>query len=376
MNTTHTACSSAPLHSPLKSHRQKRLETMSQAVETSRDNRESSSSPSVTMFKPISAPVLRSVDPVRVTRLLKERKHYELEIESKQAELPSLKSLSYSASIDRSLLKNLFFICKLDDLAPDANSIKNLSNEVIKNFIEAIFKCKDGDTIDPSAIGKPLIEFEMPMYILDSNARITTYCSELFEKLESVGAGSFRKDNSEKTVTLLISRLKPPALKSKIRRRVEYDESLEKNLKAFIKLLIGEAANCQTYGGEKFEKKLPIDLPPRQSNELKKSRAPDTKSKARNTSPLCCGKSTRTMISVTLSKIVEAVPKKKRTNSSPAFKPTIVTAPSVLLMASIVRQKSLQISFSLRHLVTSIVPLFVLILALLQIWWTIAGCCS
>lgn len=126
------------------------------------------------MLKPIFAPVLRSVGAVEIAHFFKERESYKFEIKSKQAELRFLKSLSYSASIDRSLLENLFFMGKLVDLAPDANSVKDLSDEVINNFIEAIVKCQDADTVDPAAIEKALFGFEMPMYILDSDACITS----------------------------------------------------------------------------------------------------------------------------------------------------------------------------------------------------------
>ena len=42
----------------------------------------------VSVFAPIAAPVLRSVDLVQVAKFLKERECYELEILSKQADLP------------------------------------------------------------------------------------------------------------------------------------------------------------------------------------------------------------------------------------------------------------------------------------------------
>lgn len=38
---------------------------------------------SVTLFSPIAAPILRSVDPVKLTLFLKDRERYELEIVAK-----------------------------------------------------------------------------------------------------------------------------------------------------------------------------------------------------------------------------------------------------------------------------------------------------
>lgn len=64
----------------------------------------------MSLFTPISAPILHSVDPVQVSRFLIAREMYAIEISSKQAEMPSLKELPYTASIDRSLLKSLFYM--------------------------------------------------------------------------------------------------------------------------------------------------------------------------------------------------------------------------------------------------------------------------
>ena len=75
-------------------------------------------STSAALFTPISAPILRSVDPVEIARFIKERDRYEVEIESKQGELPNLKLLPYQASIDRSLLKKLLFMGDFEDFAP------------------------------------------------------------------------------------------------------------------------------------------------------------------------------------------------------------------------------------------------------------------
>ena len=92
----------------------------------------------ISLFAPITAPVLRSVDPVQVVRFLKERERYELEIESKQAEVPSLKVLPFTASVDRSLLKNLFYMGKFDDHAPDAATFSDLTSNQIKAYIDSI----------------------------------------------------------------------------------------------------------------------------------------------------------------------------------------------------------------------------------------------
>ena len=50
--------------------------------------------PARAYFVPLAAPILRSVDPVKVAVFLKEREQYEMEVMSRQGELPSLNPLS------------------------------------------------------------------------------------------------------------------------------------------------------------------------------------------------------------------------------------------------------------------------------------------
>eukprot|EP00171_Calliarthron_tuberculosum_P001450 IDg1450t1 len=93
MNTRKTQRSSSPSHSPPSRYQ---LEMNTDFAETG--------TAAVSVFAPIAAPVVRSVDPVMIVKFLKECESYELEILSKKADLPTLKALSYSASIDRTLL--------------------------------------------------------------------------------------------------------------------------------------------------------------------------------------------------------------------------------------------------------------------------------
>lgn len=203
------------------------------------------------IFDPIAAPILGGVDPVLVARFLKERERYELEILAKQDEVPTLKMLPYNASIDRTLLKSLFYMGKFDKFAADATSVTDLTDDEIKAYIEFIVARSDTAAFDPSIIESALSGFVMQTKITDADARITTYCAEFFERLESVGCGSIPEDNPKKTVRLLCSRLEPPILKKEMRKRLEYDESLEKKVRNFIKVLRQEAINCQAYGSTK-----------------------------------------------------------------------------------------------------------------------------
>lgn len=74
----------------------------------------------VPVFSPIAALILGSIYLVWVARFLKKRERYKLEIIANQAEVHTLRSLSYIASIDRTLQMSLFYMATFKDDAPDA----------------------------------------------------------------------------------------------------------------------------------------------------------------------------------------------------------------------------------------------------------------
>ena len=88
------------------------------------------------------------------------------------------------------------------------------------------------------------------MHIADADARITHYRADFFERLESVGYGDFCDENPKKCMNLLIQHLSPAALNREMRKRISYDEGLEKKLKNFISFLSRKAINYQVYGAE------------------------------------------------------------------------------------------------------------------------------
>lgn len=110
-----------------------------------------------------------------------------MEIASKQLEIPTLKVLPYTASIDRSLLKSLFFIGKFDVIAADITQYDLLSDEHIKTYVKSLVSSTDISEIDPDVIEKALEGFSMPNSISNADARITHFCADFFERLEAFG---------------------------------------------------------------------------------------------------------------------------------------------------------------------------------------------
>lgn len=109
---------------------------------------------SASLFTPLSAPVLRSVDPAEVAKFLKQRERYELKIKSKQSEIPSLKVLPNIASIDHELLDNVFFMGTFEQIAPNIE-VNELTDEYIETFIKSIIG-KTDVLYDPAVIDKAL----------------------------------------------------------------------------------------------------------------------------------------------------------------------------------------------------------------------------
>ena len=227
-------------------------QTQKMAVNSSSPGR-SGAIQAAALFTPISPPILRSIDPVEVANFLKERERYEAEVESKRSELPSLKSLPYKASIDRALLKHLLFMQKLDKYAPEA-TIENLTDEQLQAYLTSLVQ-RAHTGYEPELIESAIASLSWPDTIIDPDARVTTYCSNFFERLDSVGCGNFKIDNPKHTVSLMLRRVKPYALRDEMRRRLKFDESLEKDVRKFIRVLITEAQACQKYG-EKGSGKL------------------------------------------------------------------------------------------------------------------------
>ena len=131
MNTRRTQRSSSPRRSSLHSPSSLRQEQAVMASEPAQNG-----TAAVSVFAPIAAPVLRSVDPVQVASFLKERERYELEILSKQADLPNLKALPYTASIDRTLLKSLFFMGN-STISPKASHLRPASTTSISRLMSS-----------------------------------------------------------------------------------------------------------------------------------------------------------------------------------------------------------------------------------------------
>lgn len=162
MNTRRSQISSSPLASPLYFNRRHRDITDDTASQTG--------NAAVSVFVTIYAPVLRSMDPFNVAKLLKERERDELQIVSKQAELPALKALAYTAIINRTFFKSLFYIGKFDDIAKDATTVNELTDDNVQLNVNSLVPRSEVGVVDPLEIEKDLVDITMHMNIADADA--------------------------------------------------------------------------------------------------------------------------------------------------------------------------------------------------------------
>lgn len=129
------------------------------------DGDNSQSVGAVSFFPSTCAPVLQSFDSVRFYKFLKEHERYEGKAAVKKTELRTLTVLLTTTSIDISLLRNLFYMGKFDEIAPDVENVNDLSEAHLKRYISALVKPTDTRRVDPSVIKKALEDLTMSMNI-------------------------------------------------------------------------------------------------------------------------------------------------------------------------------------------------------------------
>lgn len=178
----------------------------------------------VSLFAPISASILQSVDASEIAKLLKQCEKYELEIKSKQYEIPSLKVLPYKANIDHQLLDNLAFMGKFDKNASNTD-VNKLTDDHIEQFVKSIIEKMDV-LYDPAVIDKALKGLRMPMHVNDSDAWVTQFCSEFSNRLNAVGYGKFGTENTEQTVKLMMQNIYPTTLKEGMQKCIDLNKPI------------------------------------------------------------------------------------------------------------------------------------------------------
>ena len=148
---------------------------------------------SVPVFQPISHPVLRSVDPVKVSQFLRDRERYEIEVQERKKEVPTLTTASSRVSVDPGMLRRMHFLGKFKSISPNT-AVSDLTSNEIETWVRGMVK-NDEKNYDPAIIEKALATLRVPMSIADLEARMMEYCNYFFTRLEYVGYKNFKDDN-------------------------------------------------------------------------------------------------------------------------------------------------------------------------------------
>lgn len=210
-------------------------------------------------FAPVQNPILRSVDPLKVSKFFREWERYGEEVMEKRKEVPSMSLASFKVSVDRGLLKTLHGLGRLKSVAPDV-AFDDLTSDKIKIFLKTLINKGDDESVNPSVIKDALKGLQMPTHISDPEARALEFVHDLFQRLESVGYGSFKDRNPEKTIKLIQCHLYPQELKSAMREHLDYQHGLKMDVNQYVDTLCKEAAICErihrkTHRGGKNEVK-------------------------------------------------------------------------------------------------------------------------
>ncbi len=191
--------------------------------------------------------MLRSMDPVKVAAFLKERELYEIEVGEKRKEIPTLTVAPYTVSVDRTLLKNMCFLRRFENIAPGLTYDKLTSNH-IRTFIENIVK-KDVTNFDHNIVEKALSGLRMTMHIFDPEARVLHFVNDFFERLDGIGYGTFKEKNPKKPLSSCTIRCTPRNQKAVMGQNVEYREELKTNVPLYVSVLCQEATSqCKVPG--------------------------------------------------------------------------------------------------------------------------------
>lgn len=101
---------------------------------------------------------------------------------------------------------------------------------------------------DPVLLREAMNQLEFPSYTTYPNARITTYCAEIFERLDAIGYGEFKTKNPKHTIKLIIEMIRTQALRAFIGDRVNAELGLEKNVRKFVQTLKEDVRALQAFG--------------------------------------------------------------------------------------------------------------------------------
>lgn len=89
---------------------------------------------------------------------------------------------------------------------------------------------------------------KLPTHIVDAPARITTFCFDFFDRLDSAVPGEFKLDNPGQTIRMVVERIRPLVLNTAMEERLLVEPVLKDNVRHFLQHLKAGARACQAFG--------------------------------------------------------------------------------------------------------------------------------
>ena len=211
------------------------------------------------VFAPIRHPVLRTIGRVPIQKFLKEREAYLLTVEEARSQGSSFAAVSLVSSIDANLLRNLI---DLDTFA-GVSERTQLTDENLNEWLTS--RCTvPFSTIDPEELCSQVkCRVQMRVGEKDADCRIRLLFADYMEFLRERNIQCLPSKNCKVSVVHICSVLRPPALKQKIERDLELEQThLKKDWKRFFNHVLEHAKTVDMYipaWQKEFKGKVPND---------------------------------------------------------------------------------------------------------------------
>lgn len=122
----------------------------------------------------------------------------------KKTGLQNLKAIPYTAIIDLTIPKLLFYMWKFDEIAEGSSTISYLTESDVQSYLKSLVHRSTNYVIYHVVIEKFVADFSIPKKISECDDLIKTYCAEFFERIETIGCEDFFENPPKNTARLLM----------------------------------------------------------------------------------------------------------------------------------------------------------------------------
>lgn len=103
-----------------------------------------------------------------------------------------MQAIPYKASTNRACLKILIIMRRFDEINP-IETVNQLTIEQIMEYLLSFVRNKV-QVHDPALMHEAMVKLKFTSNIKDSSACITKYCTDVFQRLDTIGLKDFKKE--------------------------------------------------------------------------------------------------------------------------------------------------------------------------------------